>query len=301
MKNKIILNGYVGGNLFFSENEFEVTEENIRNKINSFGGEDFEIILNTSGGDLEEAFKIYNLLKGLPVKKTCILNGFVASAGTYIACACDEVIAFSNSTFLIHEAFYSYIPDANSSELDELKSKLEKLNANLFSVYDEFLTRNSSDFDFREELEDKKELVLYGKEIFEAGFATKFEDLEEQRAVAFKKNLTFKRSIMEKNNNENKESILAKINAEMKQNRLDLLELEPKAPKAVMNALKNGWSKSEPAFIAEMALEISEKNLAVNLKAENIRAENPEKFEAKQEKNQEFDLDAHIKKVLGKK
>lgn len=65
-----------------------------------------EIVMPISsfGGDVYEAFQIYNILKSYPVKVTAYLYSKCMSAGTIIACAADEVYAVPQTVYMIHKA-----------------------------------------------------------------------------------------------------------------------------------------------------------------------------------------------------
>ena len=67
-------------------------------------GEDWEVVLhiNTGGGILDSAFMIIDAIKSCKADVVARLSGTVASAGTIIALACDELEAASHLSFMIH-------------------------------------------------------------------------------------------------------------------------------------------------------------------------------------------------------
>jgi ATP-dependent Clp protease protease subunit len=64
--------------------------------------QEITFLLNTYGGDLYQAFAIYDLIKMQPVKTKVICNGPVMSAGTVIMQAADERIITPRSYLMYH-------------------------------------------------------------------------------------------------------------------------------------------------------------------------------------------------------
>ena len=66
------------------------------------GCTELECYINTPGGDMNHAFEICNQVKRFTGKKKCKLGAIVASSGTIIACAFDEVEASENTQYMVH-------------------------------------------------------------------------------------------------------------------------------------------------------------------------------------------------------
>lgn len=64
--------------------------------------EKLTFVLNTYGGDLYQAFAIYDLIKMQPLKTEVLCNGPVMSAGTIIMQAADERIMTPRSYLMYH-------------------------------------------------------------------------------------------------------------------------------------------------------------------------------------------------------
>lgn len=65
--------------------------------------------ISSFGGDVYEAFQIYNILKSYPAPVTAYLYSKCMSAGTIIACAADKVYAVPQTVYMIHKALtYGY-------------------------------------------------------------------------------------------------------------------------------------------------------------------------------------------------
>lgn len=96
--------------------------------------EQLTILLNTYGGDLYQAFAIYDLIRRQPMQTRIVCNGPVMSAGTIILMAAD-VREITPTSYLM----YHYGQEANDSEpsakqnarlLKEMKS-IYKDNSNV--------------------------------------------------------------------------------------------------------------------------------------------------------------------------
>lgn len=65
-------------------------------------GDTFEIFLNTPGGVIDSAVMLVDAIKESKATVTARLSGTVASAGTIIALACDDLVVGENLAFMIH-------------------------------------------------------------------------------------------------------------------------------------------------------------------------------------------------------
>lgn len=75
---------------------------NVKRSLEAAGSEDVEITLTTNGGSVFAGQEIYDIIKNHEGKTTVKLSGLVASIGTLITCAFDEVLVSPVSTFMIH-------------------------------------------------------------------------------------------------------------------------------------------------------------------------------------------------------
>jgi ATP-dependent Clp protease protease subunit len=60
------------------------------------------LYVNTPGGVIDSAFMITTAIQNTKAKVVCHLSGTVASAGTIITMACDEVVVAPHLSFMIH-------------------------------------------------------------------------------------------------------------------------------------------------------------------------------------------------------
>ena len=60
--------------------------------MNSCGGKNINLRINSPGGNIFEAQAIYNLLKAYKGRVTAHIDGVCASAATVVACAAESII-----------------------------------------------------------------------------------------------------------------------------------------------------------------------------------------------------------------
>lgn len=156
---RIYLSGYVG---------YDLTSSMVKQWLDEANGEEIEIHLNTQGGIVTEGIAIYDLIDKYTGKKSCLMGGLVASIGSYIATACQRVVAQDITVYMVHNAanwcFGDYKDMRNEAE------SLEKLNKHIADRLSRF-SKKSID-DVLKLMDD--ETWYYGKEIVDAGFATEF-------------------------------------------------------------------------------------------------------------------------------
>lgn len=159
MPKRIRLNGFVGG---------ELTPESVSEVFDSLDSEDIVVDLNTKGGDIYAGLEIFNRIRQYPGKKTVILGGVVASAGSYISMAFDKIVAQDISSFMIHNAqgFMFGDGDAMAKEAEELK-KIDKHIANIYAK-----KTGKTEKEILNMM--KNETWLYGQEIVDSGFAEEY-------------------------------------------------------------------------------------------------------------------------------
>lgn len=114
----------------------------------------FTLVLNTPGGYIDAAVMIVDAIKSSKAKVIAQISGTVASAGTIITLACDEVQVAEHTAFMIH----NYSSSGGHGKGHELKAMQEfvdrNLNASFKIFYKDFLT------------EDEMEDVIDGRDLW---------------------------------------------------------------------------------------------------------------------------------------
>lgn len=89
--------------------------------------------VNSPGGEVYDAIAILNGLRNHPARVTAIVDGLAASAASFIACGCDELVMAQNSELMIHDAWGIAIGPA--STMRELADQLDRISNNIASIY----------------------------------------------------------------------------------------------------------------------------------------------------------------------
>ena len=102
-------------------------------------GEEFRLVINTPGGVIDSGFMLVDAIKRSKAKVIADICGTVASAGTIITLACDEVVVADHTSFMIHN--YSSGMQGKGHELKAYQNFLDKeLNIAFGKIYKGFLT-----------------------------------------------------------------------------------------------------------------------------------------------------------------
>lgn len=137
------------------------------NDLIAKGVNDAHLNINSRGGSTVEAAEIYNIIKNFPGKITGVGGAIIASAATYIACACDEFKVYSNSQAMIHKPMMDVFgnEDEITSDLKLLKNTTEEYK----KVYSAKFSKTVEEI---EELWSKGDYWMNAKEMVAMGFAT---------------------------------------------------------------------------------------------------------------------------------
>lgn len=101
--------------------------------------EHFYFIINTPGGYIDAAVMLVDAIKNSKAHTTAKVTGTVASAGTIITLACDDVEVAEHSSFMIHN--YSGGIVGKGHEMKAHQSFVDKnLNESFKVFYEGFLT-----------------------------------------------------------------------------------------------------------------------------------------------------------------
>ncbi|MCL2071919.1 MAG: Clp protease ClpP [Oscillospiraceae bacterium] len=111
----------------------EVTPAAFRADLESGTG-DITVWLNSPGGDVFAAARIYNMLKEYAGKVTVKIDGLAASAASVIAMAGDEILMSPVSYMVIHNPATVAIGD--SDEMLRAKEMLDELKEGIINAYE---------------------------------------------------------------------------------------------------------------------------------------------------------------------
>ena len=126
--------------------------------------------INSPGGSVFEGMAIYNALKSHKARIVTRVDSLAASMASVIALAGDEVQAYRNSMFMIHEPWGLAI--GNQHELREMADVFAKINDNMCAIY--AAKTGLSDANIREMV--KSDTYLKASEALDKGFFDKIID-----------------------------------------------------------------------------------------------------------------------------
>jgi len=96
---------------------YDITSEKLLQMINPNSTEKLQILINSSGGSVIEAFEIYNILVNYKGQIEFVILPYAASAASYITMAGDKISAFKNSIWMAHRVTTVAIGDADDMQL----------------------------------------------------------------------------------------------------------------------------------------------------------------------------------------
>ncbi|MDQ7981357.1 Clp protease ClpP [Paraburkholderia sp. SARCC-3016] len=91
------------------------------------------VAINSPGGDVLDAFAIYNALKRYAGRVTTRIDGIAASSASLVAMAGDTIVMPSNAMMMIHNPWTFAIGDADA--LRSTAETIEKMQASFIAAY----------------------------------------------------------------------------------------------------------------------------------------------------------------------
>jgi ATP-dependent Clp endopeptidase proteolytic subunit ClpP len=94
---------------------------------------EIRLLINSPGGEVTEGVAILNLLRSHKARVVGVVEGLAASAASFIAAGCDELIVMPNSEMMVHEAWGLCV--GNAADMRQLADLLDHLGDNIASIY----------------------------------------------------------------------------------------------------------------------------------------------------------------------
>lgn len=113
----------------------EVTPRSFAEDLESLGGKDVIVRINSGGGDVFAAHAIHNQLVAYKGKVTVVIDGLAASAATIIAVAGDRIIMPSNALFMIHNPAIGLSDYYGTDELLKAAEALNTIKGSIVAAY----------------------------------------------------------------------------------------------------------------------------------------------------------------------
>jgi ATP-dependent Clp protease protease subunit len=95
---------------------WEITAEKIRSMIDVKSSEKLQVIINSPGGFVFEAFEIFDIFEQYKGQIEMVIMPYTASAASYIVMAGDKIRAFKNSIWMAHRVQSIAIGDADEMQ-----------------------------------------------------------------------------------------------------------------------------------------------------------------------------------------
>ncbi|MCR1955485.1 Clp protease ClpP [Clostridioides mangenotii] len=194
---------------WYDDDEYTCPQQ-VTDLVNSAGGKQINLHINSYGGDVFAGIAICNQLKNYEGKVVAHIDAIAASAASVIAMGADEIIMPNNAMMMIHNA-WTYTA-GNANELRAEADRLEKINTSVRQSYmDKFV---GSEEELTQLLDD--ESYLTAEECITLGFANVVEEENPQQEPA--PQLDIKASILNKYKKQvdPKTTILNKFRKEVK-------------------------------------------------------------------------------------
>lgn len=113
----------------------EVTPRSFAEDLESLGGRDVTVRINSGGGDVFAAHAIHNQLVAYKGRVTVVIDGLAASAATIIAVAGDRIIMPSNALFMIHNPAIGLSDYYGADELLKAAEALNTIKGSIVAAY----------------------------------------------------------------------------------------------------------------------------------------------------------------------
>lgn len=113
----------------------EVTPRSFAEDLESLGGKDVTVRINSGGGDVFAAHAIHNQLVAYKGRVTVVIDGLAASAATIIAVAGDRIIMPANALFMIHNPAIRLSDYYGAAELLKAAEALNTIKGSIVAAY----------------------------------------------------------------------------------------------------------------------------------------------------------------------
>lgn len=130
---EILLYGSIAGERsWFGD---EATLQQFAEDLESLGGRDVTVRINSGGGDVFAAHAIHNLLRSYKGNVTVMIDGLAASAATVVAMAGDRIVMPANALFMIHNPAIGLSDYYGADELLRAAEALKTIKGSIVAAY----------------------------------------------------------------------------------------------------------------------------------------------------------------------
>lgn len=113
--------------------EYGVSAQSFASVMAEAAGSDIELHICCYGGEVSHGFAIANMVKGHVGKKVAVVDGYCASAATFVAMYCDEIHMHEMSMLMMHRSLGGVIGHAD--DMDDKARALHGIDSIMAATY----------------------------------------------------------------------------------------------------------------------------------------------------------------------
>ena len=156
-----------------------VSARELAEQIAAITADTIHVRVNSEGGIVSDGLSIYTALRNHAARKVGYIDGQAASIAGAVLMACDEVVAYPTSLFMIHAP--STIAAGNAADFREFA---ERLDTHARVMAEAYAAKTGKPDEVAELLSSGHDHWYTGREAAEFGFADRVEDFAAETATA---------------------------------------------------------------------------------------------------------------------
>lgn len=162
---------------FWTGEKTGISATTFKEKLDEVSPKPVDLRIDSSGGDVFEAFAMCSAIQRYEGEIKAYVDGLAASAASYIAVVCDEVIMNDYAYIMIHCA--SSVCWGNARKLEDTAARLRNIDANLAAIY-----QKRSNLSLEEVLDYMADETWFtAAEAYDKGLCTEVIETEERMAA----------------------------------------------------------------------------------------------------------------------
>lgn len=176
---EIMVYGVIGGGGWFDEGG--VTSVQMSDALRDIKSSNIHVRINSGGGDVFEGVAIHTLLARHPAMVTVFIDGYAASAASFIAMAGDRIVSARNAMMMIHDGMtFTYGGPKTHQRATDL---LHKVSDNIADMYALRAGGTAEEWRALMSQNDEDGTWYTGAEAMEAGLVDELVGEEEESAL----------------------------------------------------------------------------------------------------------------------
>lgn len=164
---EVMIYGVIGEALFAGT----VSARDLADQIAAIQGDTIHVRINSEGGIVSDGLSIYTALRNHPARKIGYVDGQAASIAGAVLMACDEVVVYPTSLFMLHAP--STIAAGNAADFREFA---DRLDTHARAMAEAYAAKTGKPDEIAALLSSGQDHWYTGREAVEFGFADRVED-----------------------------------------------------------------------------------------------------------------------------